>query len=49
MSCDRIRDGAGVLTAVFLLLWCLDFIAFVVVSLFVGGTYLYGYVGNGDY
>jgi hypothetical protein len=49
MKWERIRDVAGVLTAVFLPLWWLDFVAYFIVSLFIGGNYFYGRVEGGEY
>ena len=49
MKWDRIRDVAGLLTAVFLPLWWLDFIAYFIVSLFIGGNYFYGRAEGGEY
>jgi hypothetical protein len=49
MMWERLRDGAGLLTAVFLPLWWLDFVAYIAVSQFVGGTYFYGHAAGGEY
>jgi hypothetical protein len=49
MKWDRIRDVAGLVSAVFLPLWWLNFLAFFIVGLFIGGNYFYGRAEGGEY
>lgn len=49
MTWERTRDIAGAVWAIFLPLWFLNFVAFIIVSFFVGGAFFYGDVQDGQY
>jgi hypothetical protein len=49
MTWERIHKTAGLLTAVFLPLWWLNFVVYFFVSLCIGGNYFYGRVEGDQY
>jgi hypothetical protein len=49
MDWRTFRDGFGVIAFLGLWLWVLDFFAFAIGSLLVGGVHFYGRAGGGEY
>ena len=49
MDWRTFRDGFGVIGLAGFVLWWLDFFAFAIGSLFVGGVHFYGRAGGGEY
>ena len=49
MDWRLMRDGCGFIGVLGFCLWALDFFAFVLGSLIIGGTHFYGQAGGGEY
>lgn len=49
MDWRTFRDGFGVIGLLGVVLWSVDFFAFVIVSFFIGGVHFYGRAAGGEY